>query len=217
MVTVAHVTKRLISDRLLINEYLREGIINYYALAERLLPTVENELGKPVKISTIAMALRRFSEASKKVEVKNFPTKEFQLIMKGSLCDIVVFKSGTLFDKLKNIYSLVDYNKGELLNVVHGNYEVAIIINQKFEQKTLSFLKGEKILNIERDLVSLTLRFGKSFVHTPGITYTVLQQLVIENVNLIEVFSSLLEDSMIINKKDSTRAYRALQEWIDRN
>lgn len=217
MVTISHLAKKYLADSFLLSEYLEEGLINYVALAEKIRPRIEKELGKKVKTSAVMMALRRNSENSRRKKEEMPSLKDSELVMKSNLCDIAVYKSPALFSKLKAIYELVDYNKGDTLNIVHGNYDVSIIINEKFEDKILKILDGEKILDAENNLVALTLKFGETFLYTPGITFSILKQLVLENINLIEIVSSLIEITFIINKKDATKGYLALQEFIEKS
>lgn len=218
MVTISHLTKQLIKERMLIGEYLKEGLINYIALAEKFRPRIEAELGIKVKVSTIAMSLRRYSEESdsqaKRKNLEMPSLKDADIIMKGNLCDIVVYKSSQLFQKLRRIYELVDYNKGDILNIVHGDYTVSIITNEKFEKKCMAILADEKFGKIEKNLVALSVKFGEDFLYTPGITYSLLKQLVLENINLIEIVSSLIEITFVISRKDATKGYKALQEFI---
>lgn len=216
MVNIAQVTKKLVNDNIMLENYLARGLINYVALAEKLKPKIADELGKKVKVSTIAMALRRFSEKAKKVEESKLSLKGSELIMKSNLCDITVYKSPNLFSKLKKLYEVIDYNQGDTLNIIHGNYDVSIIINEKFEKKLRKILEDEKILHIERNLTAITVKFGEHFLYTPGITFSLLKQLVLNNINLIEIVSSLIEVTFIINKKEGTRAYNALEEFIEK-
>ena len=216
MVNIAQITKKLVNENIMLENYLARGLINYVALAEKLKLEIEKELGKKVKVSTIAMALRRFSEKAKKVEESKISLKGSELIMKSNLCDITVYKSPGLFSKLKKLYEVIDYNKGDTLNIIHGNYDVSIIINERFEKKLKEILEDEKILHIERDLVAVTVKFGEPFLYTPGITYSLLKQLVSNNINLIEIVSSLIEVTFIINKTEGIRAYNALEEFIER-
>lgn len=220
MVTVAHLTKQLIRKGMLIDDYLKEGLISYAALAEKFRPRIEAELGIKVKVSTIAMTLRRYSEESdsqaKRKNLEMSSLKDADIIMKGNLCDIVVYKSSQLFQKLRRIYELVDYNKGDILNIVHGDYTVSIITNEKFEKRCIAILMDEKVGKIEKNLAALSVKFGEDFLYTPGITYSLLKQLVLENINLIEIVSSLIEITFIIDKKDGIRGYKALQEFIEK-
>lgn len=215
MVTVSHLAKKYVKDSFILREYMEAGIINYIALANRLKPSMEKELEKHIKASAIAMALRRCCDESGRKSSVIPSLKGSELIMKGNLCDVAVYKSPRLFEKLNTISEMVDYGKGDTLNIIHGNYDVSIIINEKYLKGVLSILKGEKMLGKEEGLVALTLKFGEHFLHTPGVTFSILKQLVLQNINLIDIVSSMIEITFIIDKSQSAKGYDALREYIE--
>jgi aspartokinase len=215
MVTVSYLVKAEIEGKPLLQETLRQGIINYAALAEKLKPRIERELGRPAKESAIIMALRRHAEQlnEKKLHKKVIALSS-EIIMKTNLIDISVYKSPQLFKKLEQLYRTVSYEKGDTLNIIHGNYEVSIITNNRYKDKVLTILKEEKMLNIEEHLVSLSLQMNKEFLYTPGVLFTVIRKLAWENINIFEVISTATEMTFILNEKDTTRAYNLLQELV---
>lgn len=216
MATVSLLTKKCLEQSFLLKEYLEEGIINYIALANRFKPFIEKEMGKPVKASAIAMALRRHCKETESASLQIPSFKDSEVIIKGALCDIGVYKSLSLFECLKSIHNLIDYSKGDSLNVIHGNYDISIIINERFKDEVMSILKDEKVFNVEDNLVALTARIGKHFIYTPGITFLLLKQLVLKKINLIEIVSSLNEITFIISKKDASSGYNCLQEFLEK-
>ena len=211
MVTISHLVGKIVSSRPILHDAMEQGIISYGNLAEQLVPEIKEELGKDVRQSAVVMALRRYAENIQKVHVKPKFDYNSEIIMKTNLCDISVRKSPSLFSKLKKVYSIVNYEKGDALNVIHGNYEVSIVSNMRYLDKIKKELKGEKILNIEQDLVSLSLSFSGDFLHTPGIISTAARKLNWENVNIYELVSTISELTFIVNKKDSAKGYAALQ------
>lgn len=213
MVTISHLVGKIVSSRPILHDAIEQGIISYGNLAEQLIPEIEQELEKKVKHSAVVMALRRYAENIQKRVLPKFDYNS-EIIMKTNLCDVSVRKSPSLFSKLKKIYSIVNYEKGDVLNVIHGNYEVSIVSNMRYLEKIKKELKGEKILNIEKDLVSLSLSFSGDFLHTPGIISTAARKLNWENVNIYELISTLTELTFIVNKKDSTKGYAALQRLV---
>ena len=79
----------------------------------------------------------------------------------------------------------------------------------------MNFLKGEKILSKEFDLVALTIIFrSKAFFDTPGVIFAAIRKLAWEQINLFEIVSTMTELTFILGKKDSMRAYNALQEMV---
>ncbi len=218
MGTISQTVKAMINTKPMIYEGLIEGVISHAALAEYLHDEVEREVGSAVKHPAIVMAIRRYSEtlqASMKIEKKEFKYNT-EIIMKSGLADITFLKSPSSLEKLKKIYSWVDYTRGETLNIIHGNYEITMVISEKYLQKLKKILKKEKILNIEANLVSLSISFSSDFLHTPGILAEVTRKLAWENINVFENISTMTELIYIISSRDSARAYNALQSLISK-
>jgi aspartokinase len=214
MVTVSHLVSKIVSSRPILHEAIEQGIISYGNLAEQIIPEIEEELDKKVKHSAVVMSLRRYAEKLQTTQKKPKFDYNSELMMKTNLCDISVRKSPSLVTKLKKVYTTINYEKGDVLNIIHGNYEVSIISNMRYLEKIKKELKGEKILNIEKDLVSLSLNFTGDFLHTPGIISTAARKLNWDNVNIYELVSTLTELTFIISKKDSTKGYAALQRLV---
>ncbi len=215
MVTISHVVKRMIDARPALQDALIEDIVNFASLAEKLEPRVEAEIGEGVKRSAIVMALRRHSETLRKKTQSAEPFKlSREIVMKTDLCDVSILKTPSGFDKIKEAYDLVNYDKGETLNVIHGNQEITMVISQKHIDALLSILSDEKVLNVERDLVSVSLNLSKDFLYTPGILSLATRKLAWENINIFENISTMTELIFIISQKDAVRAYNAFQEMV---
>ena len=195
---------------------LIEDIVNFASLAERLESRVEAELGEDVKRSAIVMALRRHTDTLKG---KTPSTQVFKLsreiVLKTDICDVSILKTPSGYDKIKEVYNLVNYEKGETLNVIHGNQEITVVISQKHLDSLLELLKGEKVMNVERDLVSVSLNLSKDFLYTPGILSLATRKLAWENINIFENISTMSELIFIISQKDAVRAYNAFQEMVN--
>lgn len=214
MATISHIVGKIVSSRNVLHEAIEQGIISFGNLAEQLIPEIEAELSKKVRHSAVVMALRRYAENIQKLHPKPKFDYNSEIIMKTNLFDISVRKSPELFGKLKKVYAVVNYEKGDVLNIIHGNYEVSIVSNMRHLEKIKNELKGEKILNSEKDLVSLSLSFTGDFMHTPGIISAAARKLNWENVNIYELVSTLTELTFIVSKKDSAKGYAALQRLV---
>ena len=215
IVTVSHLVKKIIKDKPFLQEALAEKIISYGNLAEQIIEKIQEELEKPVKHSAVVMALRRYADEIKEERSKIKPFDySSEISMKTNLCDVGVQKKASLIPKIKSLYSIVDFDKGDTLNIILGNYEVSIVINEKYKQKVVNALKGEKIIHKESNLVALTMRFSDDFINTPGVIFTIIRKLAWENTNIYEVVSTLTELTLILKEKDSMKAYEALQSLM---
>jgi len=217
MVTISHIVKRMASKQPFVEEALARGIISIANLAEEMQPGIERELGKKAKLPAIVMALRRHSEDIAEHRKKNSRFDyQGEILMKTNIADFTVVKSHSLLAKLRTVYSLVDYERGDTLNVILGNNEVSIIINEKYAEKLKKFLQGEKITNTEKGLVALAIIFtSDDFLHSPGVIFNAVRKLAWENINIYEVVSTMTELTFILRKEDSIRAYDVLYEMVE--
>ena len=217
MVTVSHIVKKIVSGQPFVEEALSNGIISIANLAEDMLPEIENELGKKIRLPSIVMALRRYSEEISRHRRRAAFDYSGELIIKTNICDFTVAKTTALMAKLRTIHNLVNLERGDTLNVIIGNNEVSIIISDKHEEKLKSFLSGEKILNKEQNLVSLAIIFkSERFTDTPGVIFNIVRKLAWENINIYEIVSTMTELTFILSKKDSMKAYNVLHEMVSK-
>jgi aspartokinase len=191
-----------------------KDIISYAALAKQLQPQVEEELGKKVKKHAIEMALRRYRDQLKQKHTTISFDYSSDIIMKTKVCDIAFARSPTLLAKLKKLYDIVDFEKGDILNIIQGSSEVSIVTNERYKTKLLEILKDEKILIQEDDLISLSLTFSKDFYYTPGIIFNIIRNVAWENINIYEIVSTNTELTFILHKKDAMKGYKALERLI---
>lgn len=218
MVTVSHIVKKIVSEQAFVEEGLGSGIISIANLAEGMLPKIESELGKRIKVAAVVMALRRYAEeiSGHRKKIKEFDYTG-ELIIKTNICDFTIVKSTSLMAKLRTIHNLVNFERGDTLNVILGNNEVSIITNEKYGEKLISFLSGEKILNKEHGLVSLTIIFkSEDFTETPGVIFNIVRKLAWDSINIYEIVSTMTELTFILSKKDSMKAYNVLQEMVSK-
>jgi hypothetical protein len=217
MVTVSHIVKKIVSGQPFVEEALTNGIINIANLADKMLPEIEKELGKKVKLPSVVMALRRHADEISLHRKRAAFDYSGELIIKTNICDFTIAKTTALMAKLRTIHNLVNLERGDTLNVIIGNNEVSIIISDRYGEKLKSFLSGEKILNKEQNLASLTIIFkSEKFTDTPGVIFNIVRKLAWENVNIYEIVSTMTELTFILSKKDSMKAYNVLQELVSK-
>ena len=214
MVTISHVVQKLVDEKVYIQESMDKDIISYASLAKQLQPDIEGELGKKVKKHAIEMALRRYKEQLKQKHKTVSFDYSSDIIMKTKICDIAVIRSTTLLMKLRKLYDIVDFERGDILNIIQGNSEVSIVTNERYKKNLMEILKGEKILIQEDGLISLTMTFSKDFFYTPGIIFNIIRNVAWENINIYEIVSTNTELTFIIHKNDAMKGYRALEKLI---
>ena len=215
MVTVSHIVNKLVDERIYLHEALSKGIASYGSVAKHLKPEIEKELGKEVKHSAIVTALRRYSEKlTTRFNGVRFNTKYSEVNLKTHIIAINVLKTQELFDKLKRFYDLVQFEKGDILHVVYGRTHVAIITNERYKDKILKLLQNQKIKKIEEDLVALSFTVGRERIDEAGVLFKLTRSLAWEDINVVEIISVDVEVTFIVDKKNATKGYNALERLI---
>ena len=101
MVTISHLTKKYVDEMPFVHEALSKKVLNYVAATELLMPRIEREMAKKLKISSIVMALRRYGdEMTRKHESGKIIaalSKDTEIGIKSGLCVISARKSRKLY------------------------------------------------------------------------------------------------------------------------
>lgn len=215
MVTISHIVNKLVSENIYLQEAIGKGIASYGSVAKKLKPDIEEELRKEVSHYAIVAAIRRYAE---KMDVKfrniRFDAGSSEVNLKTNVIDINVRKTLGLFDKLKRIYDVINFEHGDILHIIYGRNSVNIVTNERYKKDICRFLQNEKIFNIEEKLVALSYSIGKKLVKTPGVLFQILRNFAWENINIIEVISIDMEITFIVDEKDAIRGYKALERLI---
>ena len=218
MVSIARITEKLVRKKPFIEEAMTRGILNYAALAEDMHEDVEIEFGGKVKQSSIMMALRRLSEkisATKITKIKF--DKGTDITIKSDLIELTVRKTDSAQTKLKKLYDEISFEEGDILTITQGLYEVTVITNIKYKDVIKQHLKKEKIIKQFKNLASLSIRIPLSSIETSGLFYMVTRELTWENINIMEIVSTLTELTFIINERELPRAFVVLKRVIEEN
>src|SRR3989344_3302620 len=215
MATIAHIVGKIIEQKPFIQEALGKGIINNAALAEQLQPEIERELKKKVAFSAVSMAIRRLAE---KLETTFMVRAKFDqssdITIQSDLVEITVYKAGEVQEYIKGIYAVVDIKKGDFLTITQGLHEIMFITNKRHEKKILDLLPKTAIKKIIRNLSSLTVNIPLTAIETMGFFYLITRALNCENINIIDIVSTLTEMTFIVREEDTARAFTALKRMI---
>jgi len=109
---------------------------------------------------------------------------------------------------------VVNFENGDTLNIIYGRWEVSIIANERYREKMFELFKTEKVLNVKKELLSLTLTFSQEYFYTPGVMFKILRNFSWENINIFEIISTDTELTFIVDKDDAIKAYSVLEKLV---
>ena len=214
--TISQEVKNIIDKSPFLSEMLVRDIVSYSNLANEIRPAVEERLTKAVNPPAIVMALRRYADELRD-EAKRRPRLKmsYELSMKTNIFDVNLQRNENSINILNRLYNSVQLAKGEFLNVSLGTFEMSISISDKYTSTLEELISGETVLNEFHDLVAITIAFSGNFVETPGLVYMAVRKLALENINVIEILSTMNVLSFVVGRAESMRAYEVLQTFLE--
>ena len=217
MVSISHIARKIVKRSPFLEEALFKNIINYASLAIELKPEIEKDLGKEVDRAAIVMALRRLKDELDKSFVKGQSIKfsESDMIIKSDLVEMTFVNSVSIITNIIKLYDSIDFSKGDFLTITHGLYEITIIYSRKYKGKIKKFFESEKMIKSIEGLSSLTIRIPEQAINTIGFFYVVTKNLNWENINIIEIVSTLTEMTFILREDDIPRAFNTVKKLIE--
>ncbi|NLZ77334.1 MAG: hypothetical protein GX911_05140 [Spirochaetales bacterium] len=213
--SVSSCVKRIVDKSPFIGEMLTLGILSFSNYAALIGAEVERALGKPAKSSAIVMALRRYGEDLKRSNLaRDTANVGYQIVMKTNIFDINLVRRDSFISKLGSLYDQISTEKGDFLNITLGSHEISLAVSEKYRPLIKELTKDEEVLNKEDDLVALSLVFTGDFLQTPGIVYEAVRHLAWQQINVIEIVSTMNELTFVISREDSMRAFDVLQNFL---
>ena len=215
MVTIQELILEKIREHPFLKELICEGLINLSAFARKIKPEIEKKLFKPISTSAVIMSTKRVADKIK--NCKKDPLKEknlFDITVKLNISEYTFKRTETLLQKHERLLSLTKNSELGFFAFTYGIFEMTVLISTKFEDLMLDIFKGEKLTSKIGDLSALILKLPKNAYSSPGIYFNILRQLAWENINIVEVVSTLNEFSIIINDKEIDRAFSILKKHI---
>lgn len=218
MTTISQLVKDYIEQKPFLQEALRQGIINYAALAEQIREHLEDKLGSELKQISVIMAIRRYQEKLTPKQIKKTSYgKKAEANLKTNLHMLTIAKSNTILINLSEIIPLIDFKSGGILHIVQGNYQIAIITNEYNIDKVKKYLKNEEVIREDKNLVSIALKYSDELIDVPGNLFMLTRALAWENITIIDLIETMSESIFIVKEKEATRALTRLSQVMKEN
>lgn len=212
MITVSESCEKIINRSRYLTEAISKNLINMSSLARYMKPEVEAMLQKKVSYPSLIMSLNRLSRRIKpKYIFKNIFKNAPELIVRSNLIQITIVNSPSLIKKCALFMETFGAKNKYFFTITQGIFETAITVSLDLKKEIKKILKGEIITEEFSTLSAITIQLPKKSIVTPGIFNFFLKSLAWEGVNIIEIVSSHLELTIIIDKKETNRAFGIIQ------
>ena len=208
MTNITHEVLKMLDSNPSIRRCLSQGLINTTALAKYIL----EEKKLDATLDAVSSAIRRykfdryddiFDTASKIVSFGELSTK-------SKLANIAVIKDTEIQELLPKLFSLIQFNRGDVLRIIQADEAIKILVNEKNLEKVKNLFPKDKIIKIDKNLAELNIHLHPEAVKTPGIIAVISNELGMNNINVMEFMSCVPEMLWFVKEKDILKAYNVM-------
>lgn len=182
------------------------NLINNRALAKFLI----KEYGIKATIDATISALRRYEpDGHEKFYMNAYKTigKIITISTRSKLVSISVIKDSEIQQMLSQLFSIIHYNRGEVLRIVQADESINIIFDEKNYESIEQILPHDKMKVIDKNLAEINVHQHPDTKYTPGIMAIISNDLAMNNINIIGTISCFPEWIWIVEEKDLLNAY----------
>lgn len=216
MITIPAAVARIVRERPLLEEGLVQGIINLSALARQIRAQVEKEARKPAGEAAIVMALKRLTPrlSGKPPALRRLIRDLSDIAVRSAISEFTYHTSPAIVECQRRLLQAASSVPQRFLTFTQGAAETAVIVSTELEAKVASIFRREHLVSHLDGLAAMSIRLSPKSVAMPGVYYTLLKQLLWEDVNVIEVVSTFTEFTLILEQRNVDRAFSALTRYL---
>ncbi len=213
--SVPEVVREIITRNRSIYDCMKMDIVNYTALAVKLQPDVEKQLGSPVNLNTIVVAIKRYADSFEEKEQirEESVLKNARLSLTDGILDIKLSSQDIGEDpfELLNKFSKVtnDYEFFRLADSFRFLTEDIDDIRKLFS----TFPNVDNLVSSGLAKIKITIPPEQN---RSDIVSYVAEKLHANGIELVNAYFSQDNIIVILNERDASRAYEILRSDITR-
>ena len=220
MATVSDAVRAVVDGSPMLQVGLHHRLLNLSQVARFIRPLVEARVRKPAKASAILMGLSRLQRAMEDASFWDAPPSEVgpfyidRIGVHTGLASVTLTKTSEAHQELSRLMGRVQ-EEGGYLTVTEGNTEITALLEDRrlpLVQETLSSAPKK----VQRHLAGLGVQFHAAYTEKPGLLYHLLQQLSLQQINVVEVTSTLTEFNIYLHEDRLMLAFDSLYHRFSR-
>ncbi len=216
-ISIAEAARLIVSGKPSIIDGLRQGVINFSALADMIKDQVMEIVGKEsVNVDSIKMALMRYADELKSrrqfleeqiVEV----TANSILELKNDVAVLTINQKGFLI-RFDNIFKSL--NSFRFLQLTQGTDTFTVVTDLQSKEKIVEVVGENNIVLEIEDQSAIVIISPKQIIEVPGVIAYITDLLSTNGVNITQIISCYTDTLLIVERSDALKAYQILENKI---
>ncbi len=182
-----------VKQRPFLKEVLRQGVVNYSALARRISA---DAFGSEIRQNAVKMALIRLGGRMDEVESS----------LEERILSVLKRSSMVLKSKVAIVISKRELEGIRPLSNVKSGRHITYIV----EQREVERIPPKALWKREENLNLIIIESPEDVEEVPGVISYILGSLASEGINVVEFISCYTDTLLVVRQADTERAYRIL-------
>lgn len=204
--SLAQECRKVVSRHPYMLDGLREGVVNYRAVAREIMPEVEDSVGREVDIEAVTTAVRRYGEELQEGDDEHERVRSVLSDSRVSLRGDVVSITATEFGELPRF--------GGFTHLVRGSSYTTVVTDDENADEVRNAVEGEVVERVD-DLTCITVESPDEIVEVPGVLTRMVSRFSSEEINIVDITSCYTETIVVVEKRDSVKALETLEETFE--
>jgi len=210
MTNIMHEVWKILDISPSIRREMSRGLINHSALARYII----EEKKVNANLDAVISAIRRY-EIEHYDELYDTASKiisQSAISTKSRLSNIAIIKDTETQKLLPELFSIINYNRGDVLRIIQADESIKILVNEKNLEKVKQLFSKDKVIKIDENLAEINMHLHPEAVNTPGILAVASNELTMNGINVMETMSCVPELLWFVKEKDILKAYNVLYQ-----
>lgn len=194
---------------------LGEGVVNYSALARKIMPGIQQVVGRKINEESLVVAIKRYADelderTPDKGVLAMFADAEINL--QDNMAYAHFKKNDKVVSRLERLFGSGDWNVGELRIFIQGAEQAMVITKKHRLAEALEELKDDVIFSIG-DSALVTFRLSGTSFAVYGVVAEITRELAKKGIS-IEVITTPPDLHFLVDEKDAEKTYATLKHLI---
>lgn len=210
--SIKQTIEKIIRDNDFLEDGLYHGYVNLTSLSSYLLATIQKMSGKKTTVGSVTMTLSRIAQDIQKTTLRARIRPEDMRIRTG-ISYVNFTKEPWLTPALNDISTKLvatETTGSQLFSQLEGSREVTVLFTPFYASVIAEICERFPPKVMKHDFVSLVIHIPAEYLEQKGFLYYVVKQLNYFWVNIIELYTTQTELSILISKEDITAAMNIL-------
>ncbi|HKM09187.1 MAG TPA: ACT domain-containing protein [Candidatus Methanomethylophilaceae archaeon] len=210
--SLAEKTRAYIDTHPSIKDSVAKGLVNYSALARRIMKDTGIDNEEAVMIACRRYASKLGTSSNHEIDILSV-LKDSRLEMRTKTCIITAKNDWSVLHKMDNLFKDL-WNENSIMQVIQSASAITIIADKMLKDRILDTVGRFNIIKVRENLVEIVVKSPEKIVDTTGVIAYLITNLSDAGINIEETVSCYTDTIFIVDEEDMINAYSVLTKSI---